>query len=100
MLCPQHPLYNLRHSLSTWLVNKGKVDPKTVKTEALPLREYDTGAQCRRPPMILDEGGRTDSVSERNCFTIEALGQEWLSRNAIAGSRATVYGEFELLARC
>jgi integrase len=24
-------LYNLRHSLSTWLVNKGKVDPKTVQ---------------------------------------------------------------------
>jgi hypothetical protein len=46
------------------------------------------------------KAGQTDSVSERNCFTIEALGQEWLSRNAIAGSRATVYGEFELLARC
>jgi len=24
-------LHNLRHSLSTWLVNKGKVDPKTVQ---------------------------------------------------------------------
>jgi len=24
-------LPNLRHSLSTWLVNKGKIDPKTVQ---------------------------------------------------------------------
>ena len=24
-------LHNLRHGLSTWLVNKGKVDPKTVQ---------------------------------------------------------------------
>lgn len=24
-------LHNLRHSLSSWLVNKGKVDPKTVQ---------------------------------------------------------------------
>jgi integrase len=24
-------LHNLRHSLSTWLVNKGEVDPKTVQ---------------------------------------------------------------------
>ena len=24
-------LHNLRHSLSTWLVNKGKVEPKTVQ---------------------------------------------------------------------
>jgi len=25
-------LHNLRHSLSNWLVNKGKVEPKTVQT--------------------------------------------------------------------
>ena len=25
-------LHNLRHSLSNWLVNKGKVSPKTVQT--------------------------------------------------------------------
>ena len=25
-------LHNLRHSLSSWLVNKGKVDPKTVQS--------------------------------------------------------------------
>jgi integrase len=25
-------LHNLRHSLSSWLVNKGKADPKTVQT--------------------------------------------------------------------
>jgi integrase len=24
-------LHNLRHSLSNWLVNRGKVDPKTVQ---------------------------------------------------------------------
>ena len=28
---PQTLIDNLRHSLSTWLVNKGKVDPKTVQ---------------------------------------------------------------------
>jgi len=28
---PALAFHNLRHSLSTWLVNKGKVDPKTVQ---------------------------------------------------------------------
>jgi len=31
MLMPRFGLHNLRHSLSNWLVNKAKIEPKTVQ---------------------------------------------------------------------
>jgi NAD(P)-dependent dehydrogenase (short-subunit alcohol dehydrogenase family) len=99
----------LRRELKLFGIDLVVIEPGAVNTamydkgETEDLSEFKTtpywGAIENFRKYIVTEG-RKCSVSERNCFTIEALGQEWLSRNAIAGSRATVYGEFELLARC
>jgi integrase len=39
-------LHNLRHSLSSWLVNKAKVDPKTVQSIPRHSRIQTTLALC------------------------------------------------------
>ena len=43
-------LHNLRHSLSNWLVNRGKVDPKTVQ-EMLRHAKVQTTVSFRQPCM-------------------------------------------------
>jgi integrase len=51
-------LHNLRHSLSTWLVNKGKVDPKTVQGMLSNRRPLP----CKPLPTRRESGGSIVSV--------------------------------------
>src|SRR5262249_17356700 len=55
-------LHNLRHSLSTWLVGKGEVDPKTGQGM---LRHSDSPAKINplsREPLARQVSGRTFKI--------------------------------------
>ena len=54
-------LHNLRHSLSNWLVNQGKVDPKTVQV----MRRH---AKVQTTLDLYAQGDNDDRISARDRF--------------------------------
>ena len=67
-------LHNLRHSLSTWLVNKGKVDPKTVQGM---LRHSD----IRTTMNLYTQDDRDEKQAAQGAFL--ERGRTWKSSSAV-----------------
>ena len=71
-------LHNLRHSLSTWMVNKGKVDPKTVQGM---LRHSD----IRTTMNLYTQDDRDEKQTAQGAF-LSAVGLEVVECNDFVGS--------------